>query len=74
MSDIKSLMLPSEVNVDEYNANPIPQEARVDTQYLLANQINDNSCRFVLNNAGILDMKNTKIVLQANCSTANELH
>lgn len=73
MSDIKSLMLPSEVNLDEYNANPIPQEARVDTQYLLANQINDNSCRFVLNNAGILDMKNTKLVLQANCSSANDL-
>jgi len=72
MSDIKSLMLPSEVNVDEYNANPIPQEARVDTQYLLANQINDNSCRFVLNNAGILDMKNTKLVLQANCATTND--
>ena len=74
MSDIKSLMLPSEVNLDEYNANSVPQEARVDTQYLLPNQINDNSCRFVLNNAGILDMKNTKIVLQANCSSANDLH
>jgi hypothetical protein len=63
---IKSMMLPEEVNVeDNYNANPVSQEARVDSIYLLPNQSNNSSCRFVLQTGGILDMKNTKLILQA---------
>ena len=66
MSNVKSMMLPEEVNVeDNYNANPVSQEARVDSIYLLPSQSNNSSCRFVLQTGGVLDMKNTRLILQA---------
>jgi len=66
MSNVKQMMLPEQVSVqDNYNANPISQEARVDSIYLLPSQSNNSSCRFVLQTGGVLDMKNTRLVLQA---------
>ena len=63
MSKIAQMMLPEEVQLDDYQANSPSQEARTDTEYLKPQSINQNSCVFRLSNNGILDMENTKVVL-----------
>ena len=63
MSKIAQMMLPEEVQLDNYQANSPSQEARTDTEYLKPQSINQNSCVFRLSNNGILDMANTKVVL-----------
>jgi hypothetical protein len=64
MSKIAQMMLPEEVQLDDYQANSPSQLARTDTEYLKPQSINDNSCTFRISNNGILDLSNTKLVLQ----------
>jgi hypothetical protein len=71
MSNIKSMMLPEEVDVDNYSANMPPVEAKVDTRFSLPRAINNSSCIFQIDNAGILDMEHSKIVLQGKSSVGN---
>lgn len=66
MSKISQMMLPEEVQLDNYQANSPSQEARTDTEYLKPQSINNQSCTFRISNNGILDMENTKVVLVQN--------
>ncbi len=64
MSKISQMMLPEETQLDNYQANSPSQLARTDTEYLKPQSISDNSATFRISNNGILDMSNTKLVLQ----------
>jgi hypothetical protein len=71
MSDIKSMMLPEVVEVDNFSANMPPTEIRTQTIYNRPRNSNNNSATFVIENSGILNMKTTKLVLQGLSSTTN---
>ena len=71
MSKISSMMLPEEVDPQNYQANSPSVEARTDTIYLRPQNVNNNVCSFRLQNNGILDFSKSGVVLQA---LGNEKH
>jgi len=73
MSDIKSMMiLPEAVDPDNYSANMPPTQIRTETIFNKPRSINNNTATFRIENSGILDFKSSRLVLQANCTTAND--
>jgi hypothetical protein len=73
MSDTKSMMiLPENVDPDNYSANMPPTQIRTETIFNKPRSINNNSATFRIENTGILDFKSSRLVLQANSTTAND--
>ena len=73
MSDIKSMMiLPEAVDPDNYSANMPPTQIRTETIFNKPRSINNNTATFRIENSGILDFKSSRLVLQANSTTAND--
>tara|TARA_Y100000114_G_scaffold23860_1_gene19557 strand:- start:5356 stop:6759 length:1404 start_codon:yes stop_codon:yes gene_type:complete len=65
MSKISQMILPTEVETSNYQANSPSLEARTDTIYLRPQNVNNNVCSFRLQNNGILDLSKSGVVLQA---------
>ena len=73
MSDTKSMMiLPESVDPQEYSANMPPTQIRTETVFNKPRSINNNTATFRIENNGILDFKSSRLVLQANSTTAND--
>ena len=73
MSDNKSMMiLPENVDPDNYSENMPPTQIRTETIFNKPRSINNNSATFRIENTGILDFKSSRLVLQANSTTAND--
>lgn len=73
MSDTKSMMiLPEEVDPDNYSANMPPTQIRTETVFNKPRSINNNTATFRIENTGILDFKSSRLVLQANSTNGND--
>ena len=73
MSDTKSMMiLPESVDPDNYSANMPPTQIRTETVFNKPRSINNRTATFRIENTGILDFKSSRLVLQANSTTAND--